>query len=285
MTFELNKYLNRLNIAKPETTAEGLAQLQQTQLRTIAFENIYPLRNILPDLEPSAISKKILDEGRGGYCLELNGLLGLALTELGFRFEPVLARVRMGRAEGGPRAHLAFLVDIEDDLWLVDAGFGGPCPRRPLLVCNDQIQLQDQDMFRIRTDRASSEMVVEKRQDGDWFALYGFDRTKVQRCDLEAANVVCSTWSRSRLAPFPDNLLMCRNTEQGRIHLFNRTLTTTCGDKQTSRLIETVDDLGAAIQNDFGIAITVAELSHVACRLGLNTCEADAEMSAIDFIN
>jgi N-hydroxyarylamine O-acetyltransferase len=267
MTFELNKYLERINIAKPETTAKGLAQLQQAQLNAIAFENIDPLRGKLPNLEPSALIKKILDEGRGGYCLELNGLLELVLKELGFNFEPILARVRMGRAEGGPRGHLAYLVNIEDDLWLVDAGFGGPCPKRPLLVCNDQVQLQDQDMFRIRTDRASSEMVVEKSQDGDWFALYGFDRAKVQRCDLEAANVVCSTWSQSRLAPFPENLLMCRNTEQGRIQLFNKIFTATCGDKQTSRLIETVDDLSEIIQNDFGIAITADELSHIAWRL------------------
>jgi len=267
MTFELNKYLKRINIAKPETTAEGLAQLQQAQLNAIAFENIDPLSGKLPNLEPSAISKKILDEGRGGYCLELNGLLELVLQELGFNFEPILARVRMGRAEGGPRGHLAFLVNMEDDLWLVDAGFGGPCPKRPLLVSHNQAQHQDHDVFRVKTDPANGELVVEKHQDGDWFALYGFDRAKVQRCDLEAANVVCSTWSQSRLAPFPDNLLMCRNTEQGRIQLFNNMFTATCKDQQTSRLIETVDDLGATIQNDFGIAITAAELSHIASRL------------------
>ncbi|MCF7966829.1 MAG: arylamine N-acetyltransferase [Methylobacter tundripaludum] len=277
MTFDLNKYLNRINITNPEATAAGLAQLQWAQLSSIPFENIDPIRGILPDLEPAALSKKILDEGRGGYCLELNGLLGLVLTELGFNFEPILARVRMGRPEGGPRAHLAFLVNIENDLWLVDAGFGGPCPKKPLLVSNGQIQHQDHDQFRVRNDPASGEWVVEKLQNNDWFALYGFDRAKVQRCDLEAANVVCSTWSQATLSPFPEHLLMCRNTEQGRIQLYNKTLTESCGYGQTKRLLETLDDLEASIRNDFGIILTAAELHHVAWAMRFDSSDTEIQ--------
>ncbi|PKP70283.1 MAG: hypothetical protein CVT82_07200 [Alphaproteobacteria bacterium HGW-Alphaproteobacteria-4] len=61
----------------------------------------------LPGLAPHAVWRKSVLERRGGYCLELNALLGYALTALGFRAEPVLGRVRMGAAVGGPRTHLA----------------------------------------------------------------------------------------------------------------------------------------------------------------------------------
>lgn len=274
MTFELDKYLEKIKLAKPAPTAEGLAKLQKAQLSAIAFENIDPLRKVLPNLEPSALCRKILNDGRGGYCLELNGLFGLALEALGFRFEPILARVRMGRAQGGPRSHLAFLVNIEKTLWLADAGFGGPGASKPLLLNCEQIQLIDHDVFRLKNDAETGETVVEKYHDNDWMALYGFDRAQVQHCDLEAANVLCSTRSQYQFSPFPESLVMSRHTERGRIQLFNRTFTETRGYRQSKRTIDTVDNLKATIENDFGIIVSASDLSHVAWQLHFHGYEA-----------
>lgn len=266
MTFQINAYLQRIGIAEPETTASGLAQLQQAQLNAIAFENINPLLGILPDLDTPALMEKILDQGRGGYCFELNGLLGLALKTLGFDSDPIMARVRMGRSEGGPRHHLAYIVEADEELWLVDAGFGGPAPQYPLrLNCEDE-QQQGHETFRLRHEPGSGERVLEKRVDDSWFALYSFDRATVQRCDLDAANVLCATWDQSLLS---QNLLLCRNTDSGRIHLFNNNFSEFRAGEQISRLIESVEELSGLIRNDFGISITDRELSGIANRVGL----------------
>lgn len=266
MAFKLNGYLDRIGLAKPEPSAEGLAQLQQAQLNAIAFENINPLLGVLPDLAPPALTEKIIDKGRGGYCFELNGLLGLALGELGFEYQPILARVRMGRGEGGPRHHLAYIVEAEGEHWLVDAGFGGPSHYHPLRMDMEQEQSQEDDVFRIRYETVSGESVLERRQDGDWFSLYSFDRAAVRRCDLDAANVLCSTWEQS---PLSQNLLLCRNTDFGRIHLYNTTFTEFRAGERISTIVETAEHLNALVRDDFRIAASDAELSGIASYLGL----------------
>ncbi|WP_240348298.1 arylamine N-acetyltransferase [Methylomonas sp. EFPC1] len=161
MSFDFNAYLNRIGIAKPEATLAGLCQLQQAQLGAIAFENINPLLGLLPELETAALMEKIVANRRGGYCFELNGLFGQALDELGFAYQPIMARVRMGRNEGGPRLHLAFIVEAEGDSWLVDAGFGGPSHYRPLRLNTEQTQSQDHNQFRLRQEAESGETVLE----------------------------------------------------------------------------------------------------------------------------
>lgn len=266
MTFRLDEYLRRIGITRPEPTLAGLERLQQAQLNAIAFENISPLLGVLPNLETSALIDKILQQGRGGYCFELNGLLALALETLGFDFEPILARVWMGRSEGGPRHHLAYLVHVDGESWLVDAGFGGPGPRLPLRFDLEQEQQQGHETFRIRNDAGSGDMVLEKWLDDNWFALYSFDRAVVRRCDLDAANVLCSTWSESLLS---QNLLLCRYTEHGRIQLFNNNFSEFRAGHQFSRSVETVEELSELVRNDFDLAVTDLELSAIANRLGL----------------
>lgn len=266
MTFQLNDYLQRIALDKPEPTVAGLAQLQQAQLSAIAFENINPLLGVIPELETPALVEKILDNGRGGYCFELNGLLGLALDELGFAYQPIMARVRMGRSEGGPRHHLAYIVEAESQSWLVDAGFGGPSHFHPLVLGTEREQQQGHNIFRIRYEDHSEESVLERRQDGDWFALYSFDRATVRRCDLDAANVLCATWDQSLLA---QNLLLCRNTESGWIQLFNTHFTKVRAGEQTSIVVETAEHLGSLVRNEFGIAVTDSEMTGIANHLGL----------------
>lgn len=266
MTLRIDNYFTRIGLSHPESTAAGLARLQQAQLEAIAFENIDPLLGILPNLELPAVVEKVLQQGRGGYCFELNGLLAAVLDELGFAYQPILARVRMGRSEGGPRHHLAFIVEADGESWLVDAGFGGPAARFPLLLNSRREQQQAHDRYRIRYEAASGEDVVEQYQPEGWFALYSFDRAAVRRCDMDAANMLCATWEQSLLAR---NLLLCRYTEFGRIQLFNSNFSEFRADAQNSQTIETVEQLSTLVRNEFGIAVTDSEVTRIANHLGL----------------
>jgi N-hydroxyarylamine O-acetyltransferase len=107
---------------------------------------------------------------------------------------------------------------------------------------------------------------LERKQEYDWFALYSFDRAAVRRCDLDAANLVCATWEQSLLS---QNLLLCRNTEFGRIQLFNSNFSEFRAGVQTSRTVESAEQLSALVRNDFDIAVTGAELTGIAKHLGL----------------
>ncbi|NJA04858.1 arylamine N-acetyltransferase [Methylococcaceae bacterium WWC4] len=266
MSFDFNAYLDRIGIAKPETTLAGLSELQQAQLSAIPFENINPLLGLLPDLETVALMDKIIAKRRGGYCFELNSLFGHALDELRFAYRPILARVRMGRSEGGPRLHLAFIVEAEGEPWLVDVGFGGPSHYRPLRLNTEQEQIQDHNRFRLRREADSGETVLERLQDDGWFALYSFDLSRVQRCDLEAANLVCTTWDQSLLS---QNLLVCRNTCAGWVQLFNTRFSQFIGGEQISTAVEGASHLQALLNEQFDIEIEDDQLVLLANRLAL----------------
>jgi N-hydroxyarylamine O-acetyltransferase len=257
MTFDPDAYLDRLALARPPATAEGLAALQQAQLRAIAFENLDPLTGRLPDLAPAALWRKLVEDRRGGYCFELNGLFGAALAAFGFAARPVLARVRMGAAEGGARTHLAFVVTIGGREWLADSGFGGSGPRVPLAL-DAALHDDGRDRFRIRRD--GEERVVEKAGPEGWFGLYGFDGYLPRPIDVEAANVVSARWER---APFGSNLMLSRQLPDGRVSCQNRNGRTDRAGGLELWTLGSAADLHRRLTGDFGIAAS-AELAAAA---------------------
>lgn len=247
MTFELNTYLERIGLAACPPTRAGLDELLGAQMRAIPFENIEPLLGIEPDLSPGAIWRKLVLSGRGGYCFELNELLGEALAAIGFQARRILGRVRMGASAGGPRSHLAWIVRVDGQEVLADAGFGGPGAVGAIAVeAGDQADSLGQ-VFRLVTDDESSERVLEKKTADGWFALYSYDDAPVAAADVDAANFLCARWEKS---PFPSHLMLNLARRDGRASLFDLTVR-----EETS---------GTAAESPVGSA---AELKEILARL------------------
>ncbi|MCT8328754.1 arylamine N-acetyltransferase family protein [Albidovulum sediminis] len=260
MTFDLARYLARIGHAAESPSPAALARLQAAQLRTIAFENTDPFLGIVPDLDPDALQDKLIDQGRGGYCLELNALFGQALAALGYVSRPVLGRVRMGAAQGGPRAHLAHVVHFGRRRFLADTGFGGPAPEAPVEIARAAPVTDRLGRFRIRRDRGAGEWVLDRATPEGWFALYGFDGATVTDADRIAANFFCA---RHPGAPFPNHLMLNRVTGQGRVSLFDRHLSTADG----ARDLAGPEDLAAALRDDFALPADAALASRLWRRL------------------
>jgi len=105
---QTTQYLDRLQISgeqridhvatlKPEDALRYLTLLQRHHLTEIPFENLAlhysPHRQI--SLHPEALFQKIITDnnGRGGYCMENNGLFGMLLRSLGYKLFSAGARV------------------------------------------------------------------------------------------------------------------------------------------------------------------------------------------------
>lgn len=122
----LNAYLQRIHYAGPRhPTQETLRQLHRAHLLAIPYENldIHLERPLTLDLDH--IYRKIVEQGRGGWCYEMNGLLAWALREIGFDVT-MLGSTVGSPAQGGADNdldHLILLVQL-DQPWLVDVGFG-----------------------------------------------------------------------------------------------------------------------------------------------------------------
>ena len=133
--FPTDAYLARIGIGGPapvladHATAEldlaAIDSLARAQHRAIPFENLDIHRGLVVNVSPGAIVDKLIAGRRGGICYELNGVLLLALRELGVRAQSIGAQVRTEAGLGLPLGHMAIVVGSGSARHLIDVGFGG----------------------------------------------------------------------------------------------------------------------------------------------------------------
>jgi N-hydroxyarylamine O-acetyltransferase len=99
---------------------DGLFAVHRAYVGTIPYEDIAVQLGETGPLTPEALVPRLLSEGRGGYCFELNTVLGWLLTELGFTLRHHQAVV----GGEGPTNHMALVVDLDGEAWIADAGLG-----------------------------------------------------------------------------------------------------------------------------------------------------------------
>lgn len=131
---QLAAYLSRIGFsgtARPDL--ETLRELQRAHVHAVPFENLDVQFRRPIGLDLDGCFDKVVRRRRGGWCFELNGLLGWALHEIGFDVARMIGGVRrehFGDVQMGN--HLCLLVRI-DRPYLVDVGFGGSlCEPLPL---------------------------------------------------------------------------------------------------------------------------------------------------------
>src|ERR1041384_8682348 len=118
-------YLKRINYSGSlEPTAETLRALQVAHLLAVPFENLSIHAGEPIVLNEDALFDKIVENRRGGFCYEANGLFAGLLRALGFD----VARLSAGgaRREGGfgpDFDHMTLMVTLAER-WLLDVGFG-----------------------------------------------------------------------------------------------------------------------------------------------------------------
>ena len=137
------QYLDRINVSHPiEINKKTLFQLQRAHLLSIPFENLDIHYGIPIRLDIKSIYHKIVENKRGGFCYELNGLFNELLNEIGFESKLVSARTYGKDHAYSPEFdHLAIIVNLDGEEILVDVGFGkfsfDPLPIKMNVVLSD----------------------------------------------------------------------------------------------------------------------------------------------------
>ena len=128
-----------------------LALLQERHNATFPFETLTTLLRDAVAIDLPSVAHKLLREGRGGYCYELNGLFLALLQHLGFDARALAARVVMGRADDAPtaRTHMLVLVRIDAVDYIADVGFGGNTPTGPLRLDHRFAQATPHEHYRL----------------------------------------------------------------------------------------------------------------------------------------
>ncbi|WP_419571262.1 arylamine N-acetyltransferase family protein [Rheinheimera sp.] len=211
--FDLAAYFQRIGYTGPvEQSLETLHDLMRTQLFAVPFENLDVQAGQVVSMVPEQIVEKIVQQRRGGYCYEVNGLFAMALQALGFSYRFVAARP-MFYPVRRPKTHMVLLVEAEGEQYLLDLGFGSYGIRAPIALSQLDTELeQDFDRFKLTLDDKGA-YVLQAKVDGQWLSQFGFDGYESEWVDFMPANYLNSTHPDTI---FVQKLLVIRHSPQGR---------------------------------------------------------------------
>lgn len=245
-----DRYLERIGVDPATLSADvdSLRLLQRSHLLSVPFENldIHWKRPIT--LETARFYRKIVEERRGGFCYELNGLFNELLKDLGYCTRLVSARVFNGTTHGPEFDHAAIIVTIGEEEYLADVGFGD-FSAEPLRFVLDAEQSDANGSFILR--RFDDEHFEVARRIGDaWKSEYVFK--DVSRDLLEFAEM-CEYQQYSPESHFTKGKLCSVMTEGGRKTLTDSKFIVTRDVEKQESLIVTETDFYRVLNDEFGI--------------------------------
>jgi N-hydroxyarylamine O-acetyltransferase len=245
-------YLNRIGIEKVYIKPDlgSLKFLQRQHLLTVPFENLDIDRKRPIMLLKKRFYDKIINEERGGFCYELNGLFCELLTEIGFQNRIISAKVSKGNgAFGAEYDHLAILTQIGKEVYLVDVGFGA-FTAEPLKFVLDFEQRDATGNYKIRKYDDEYFEVVKKGGDGIWQSEYIF---KAINRDLQEFAGMCEFHQTSPESHFTRGKVCSIMTNGGRKTLTDRKFIETKNDVKTETDIDSTEQFNRILESEFHI--------------------------------
>jgi N-hydroxyarylamine O-acetyltransferase len=249
-------YLARLGATSaPPATAAGLAQLHAAHLRRIPFENLDVHLGVPIVLGAVASARKIAEEGRGGFCYELNAAFGALLRALGFAVELREARVfTAAGAEGRPFGHACLVVRSADGPLLADVGFGRSHDAPLRLVAGLQ-QADAAGGFELRPAAGGALDLVQD----------GVPQHRILPAARELADFAggCAFHQTSPESTFTRGTVATIRTAAGRTTLSGLHLIETSDAGREERELEP-GELGEVLAGRFGIVLAAARVERLA---------------------
>jgi N-hydroxyarylamine O-acetyltransferase len=243
---QLSRYFTRIGYtggAAPSLTT--LRDLHRAHLLAIPYENLDIHLGVPLTLDADRMFAKLVDEHRGGWCYEMNGVFASVLQSLGFQVRLVAGTV--GRARGGWRAqgnHLVLIVTL-DRPWIVDVGFGdGFLTPLPL-----EVGTFTQGFLHYRVSRDGPRWRVDNHAYG---GADGFDFTLTPRT-LDAFATQCRELQTSPDSSFVKTTVCERFTPHGLVMLRGAMLREITARGVTSRVLKDANEFATALRERFGL--------------------------------
>lgn len=243
------KYLKRFD-AHPveENYLQDLARLQSLHMQHIPFENLDVIRKVPIYLNLESIYDKVVNQHRGGYCYELNGLFCWLLQQIGFDAKMISATVvKPDGSYAKSDTHAAIIVEL-DAPYLVDAGFGdstiSPIP------LGGERHTDNSGTYRIE-EVESGVYELSRENVGNEKVLYRFT---LEEKKLEDFHEGCIFNQVSEESTFTHDDIVTKATPEGRVTLTGTTLTRTIdGRKEKQELTEA--EKVKLLEDEFGIIL------------------------------
>ncbi|MFC3705277.1 arylamine N-acetyltransferase [Devosia honganensis] len=250
----LKAYFERIGFAGSiAPTLATLELLHALHPAAIPFENLDPLLGEAVRLDQASLERKLLAEGRGGYCFEHNMLFMRILRDLDYTVRPLLARVVWTDPSGAdrPPSHLLLLVEINGQAYIADVGFGGLTLTTPLRLRAGVEQSTPHESFRLTG--GDPDWTLEVGNGEDWRAVYLFTLDPVEEADIGPLNQRLSTDPSS---PFTREIRVALAPTGKRLKLHDGRFTIQpVGGERQERVITGIEQLRSVLTEEFGLVL------------------------------
>jgi len=245
---DLAAYLDRIGFGgHPAVDRATLERIQHLHLLSIPYENLDVQLGRPQTTDPAGAFERIVTGRRGGWCYEMNGLMGWALAEIGFPVKRLASGVmRSVTGDGAIGNHLVLRVDLDDIPILADVGLGdGPFTPYPMV----------EGAF---TDRRL-EYRLERLEDG-WWRLHSPTPARPPNFDLHLEHadeaLLSSRCAWLRTSPdsmFVQTLICQRFTPEDHVDLIGRVLRRYGPAGMSERVLASADELVTVLGDVFAI--------------------------------
>lgn len=243
---DIDAFFRRIGYDGPRTP--GLATLRAVQ-RAYALAVPYETFDIflgrpIPTA-PEAAWEKIVGQGRGGWCYEKNGVLGLALQALGFEVS------RLTVEGEDPATHLALKVEAPGEgAFICDPGFGD-APLYPFALKDGPFEQNGFSYGLEVLDEGRFRLINHPHG-----ALPGYTACPADETAMAAASHRLQTAPDSRFILVP---VACIHEPDGAVKMLaGRTLRTVRPGGVASELVETVEDYVQVLRTTFNLRLPEA---------------------------
>lgn len=216
------KFFERIGLpsdTKIEKTYDFLKKVQYHCVTSIAYENLDILDKKPLSLDTKDLFEKIVEQNRGGYCFEVNGLLSYVLKQLGFKVDDYFARYLRGESEIPMRRHRILAVECDDGRFFFDIGIGQPAPRYPVKLEEGVSQPQFDEVYKFEKDDEFGWILYDLHE-GEWRKFISFTQEIQYEVDFVQPSFFCEAHPSS---PFNKVPMIAIKTEKGRKTLDDRT--------------------------------------------------------------
>ncbi len=215
---KVERYLRRIGCEHiDEATVDTLVQLHVAHMVRVPFENLDIALGRSIELSLPLMYKKIVEQKRGGFCYELNGLFCWLLRELGFKTDMLAAQVFKGGNAGLAFSHMLLFVDA-GERFVVDVGFGDSFIKP--IVLDDKIQRQNEYDYQLSFSKDEITL-FRGLSDSELMPKYRFSLIP---CELDDFKPMCHYQQTSPHSTFTQRFICSRATTQGRVTLFGNRL-------------------------------------------------------------
>lgn len=261
MSGHIEKLIKEQDYFKADDDLQRIKLVQELLAERFPFENLDVMLKVEAPITPEFIEKKMLYQGRGGLCYEMNALQHLILRKLGFEVFLTSGTVSSGDGWATDRTHVLNLLWRGDKLYGIDSGFGSNLPLQPLEL-DGPIATSAAGSFRLRTfETEKGSIVFQSKGENGWETRYAFYPEKVEWEDL---NRIKREIHNSTSSAFNRELLIAQLLQEGTLSVNEDRLQLKGKQTDSQRIpFSTYNEMLKSIKINFSDAIYQAAFQYV----------------------